>query len=31
MIPEAFEREHFLTGLVAFLGFLASFVISHAA
>ncbi|GAB4100709.1 ZIP family zinc transporter [Sinomonas halotolerans] len=30
MIPEAFEREHLLTGLVASLGFLTSFVISQA-
>ncbi|MFC8304706.1 ZIP family metal transporter [Specibacter sp. NPDC057265] len=28
MIPEAFEEHHFLTGLIAALGFLAAFIIS---
>ncbi|MBI2243749.1 MAG: ZIP family zinc transporter [Nocardioides sp.] len=30
MIPEAFERAHLLTGLIATVGFLASFVIERA-
>ncbi|MFB0833519.1 ZIP family metal transporter [Arthrobacter halodurans] len=29
MIPEAFEEQHMLTGLIAALGFLAAFVLHH--
>lgn len=29
MIPEAFEKQHMLTGLIASLGFLSSFVLEH--
>ncbi|MBG6217794.1 zinc transporter ZupT [Arthrobacter sp. CAN_A6] len=31
MIPEAFERQHMLTGLIASLGFLTAFVVHQAA